>query len=243
MFVTQGTSAGGMVTVTASANGVMLQSHIQIIPDSPPNFSCLRVQPPVAADPLVISGTVGDFQLPGFIAADGVLIEVHKRSDDSLVTSTTTDKNGNFSLSVPTAGVPFDGYLALSKAGYVSAREYWSRPLTGQTSSVLFLLSTPILNAVYTTIGQVRQPNAGTLALAFTDCGGAPIAVIDADVFVEPSGGWLINSGVYGLPGSTWVFNQAVGVTNISAVSGQTAFGATQFNVVSGQLTFVSVSP
>lgn len=31
-FVTQGTSAGGTVTVTASANGVMLQSHIQIIP-------------------------------------------------------------------------------------------------------------------------------------------------------------------------------------------------------------------
>ncbi len=226
----------GTVTVTASLGQSTALARVQV--EAALNFSCSGTPPTVAADPIVISGNVTAFQS----ASDpGVTVEFHRKSDNVVLGTTTTDSNGNYSLSIPSGGVPIDGYLNLSAPGTPEFRAYWSKPLTGPTSSSPFVITSSALNMVYSLLQQSPQPGTGTLVVSIADCAG--VAVIGATLSVQPNSGSVIDAGASGLPGSDWVLNQPSGGATISAQSGGTTFGSTQFIVISGRPTLLSLTP
>jgi len=226
----------GTVTVTASLGQSTALAQVQV--ESALNFSCSGTQPTTAADPIVISGNVTAFQSAG---EPGVTVEFRRKSDNVVLGIATTDSNGNYTLSIPSGGVPLDGYLNVSASGVPEFRAYWSKPLAGPTSFSPFVITSSALNTVYSLLQQSPQPATGTLVVSIADCAGLPVT--GATISVQPNSGSVIDAGASGLPGSDWVLNQPSGGATISAQSGGTTFGSTQFIVISGRPTLLSLTP
>ena len=236
-------SNAGTITVTATDGTSTLQLSIQF---AGPDFSCLGKSSTVAVDPLPISGTVQTYGVSGVVPTSGVLVEAHQRSDDSLVTSTTTDSQGNFSLSIPTGGVPFDGYLVMTKSGFVvDASAYWSKPLTQATISTPLVLSSGELSVFYQLAGGISQnPDDGTVMFSVADCSGSPIN--DGFVIASPAGFGPLSSTNIGFSGGLpnyWLLNQPAGDTAVQMNAGVQVFGQTSFIAITGQTTYVSITP
>jgi hypothetical protein len=240
-------SNAGATTITATAGTSSIPLAIQF---PGPDFSCLGSSSTTAVDPLVVSGTVlspVDGSLASMVGlAAGVLVEVHLKSDHSLVTSVTTDASGNFSLSLPTGGVPLDIYLVLSKSGFITENAYWSKPLAKATSSNPFVMRSVDETNFYSFMSIQQDPNFlhGTGLYSVTDCNGLSI---NEGTIVGDSSSFSLSSLVgfpLGVP-SFWVFNQPGGLTNASFMTrdGSVTFGQTSFIVFSGQLTYVSITP
>ena len=233
----------GTLTLTASTGGVSL---ILLVTISPPDLSCVGSTSTVAADPLPVGGVVQSFGTSGLEPEAGVLVQAY-RSDDSLVTSTTTDSQGNFSLSIATGGVPFNGYLFMTKAGLVPASVYWSKPLTSANMSTPFVLNSGTETLLYQIAGLSPDSGDGTVAIAVTDCAGTPLN--EAIVAIESGSGpgqrllTLTDTAIAssGLP-NFWFFNVPPGQTASSVLYGGNLWQKT-FTEFAGQSTYVIVTP
>ncbi len=240
----------GTATITASAGAVNLT---QTFTFPMADFSCLGSSSTVAADPLPVGGTVQSFGSSGVEPLSGVLVQAF-RSDDSLVASTTTDAQGKFSLSITTGGVPFDGYLFMTKTGLVSASAYWSKPLTSANTTTPFMLNSGTETLLYQLADLNPNPSDGTVAFSVADCAGTPLVDSpNAGVFVGiTQAGSGVGSGPYdiltqfglppGLP-SYWYFNVPPGQTTSFVNAEGAQFGQTSFTVIAGQSTYVTVTP
>jgi len=233
----------GTIAISYSASGDATLNCVLPVAPPAPRFGCVGTQLPPAPDPLTISGTVNaQLSFTQSTPSAGVTIEVHLRSDDSLVTSAVTDDSGNFSVSVPTGGVPFDGYLVFKYTGVVLARAYRSKPVAAPTSSVYNLLSSNTLAALYSLAGVSPVPTDSTMILSVLDCNGAPVG--DAALQIQPSNastGTVFNSA--GSPETYFALNVLPGTLTISATYEGTTFGQSQVTALENVLTLVAVSP
>jgi hypothetical protein len=230
-------SNAGADTFTATAGTSTLQTTIAY---AGPDFSCVGNSSTTAVDPLVISGTVQSYVASAVGPTGGVLVQAY-RADNSLVTSATTDASGNFSLSIPTGGVPFNGYLFMTKSGFVPASAYWSKPLTQATTSTPFVFSSVGLGFFYQLVGQSQNPDDGTVVFSATDCSGTPIN--DGFLGGSPAPRSAVSLGLGAFPPNYWTFNQPAGDATVHAVLGGQTFGSTSFTAFSGQTTYVSITP
>jgi hypothetical protein len=232
-------SNAGVDTFTATAGTSTLQATINY---AGPDFSCAGNSSTTAVDPLVISGTVQSSAGAAFGPTSGVLVQAFG-ADNSLVTSSTTDASGNFSLSIPTGGVPFNGYLFMTKSGFVSASAYWSKPLTQATIATPFMFSSAGLGFFYQVAGQSQNPNDGTVVLSIADCSGIPIndAVIAG---LSGFGGTANALGLLAFPPNYWSFNQPAGDTMLNAsVNGGNFYPVVSITAFSGESTYISMTP
>jgi hypothetical protein len=233
-------SNAGTDTFTATAGTSTLQTTIRY---TGPDFSCAGNSSTVAIDPLVISGTVQSLLGAAVGPTSGVLVQAYG-ADNSLVTSATTDASGNFSLSIPTGGVPFSGFLFMTKSGFVSASAYWSKPLTQATISVPFVFTSGNIGFYYQIVGQSQNPNDGTVVFSVADCSGTPIN--DAILAASPTGYGprsAIGLGLGGFPPNYWTFNQPAGDATAQASADGNIYPPVSFTAFSGQTTYVSITP
>jgi len=231
-------SNAGTDTFTATAGTSTLQTTIAY---TGPDFSCAGNSSTTAVDPLVISGTVQSSGGAAFGPTSGVLVQAFG-ADNSLVTSATTDASGNFSLPIPTGGVPFNGYLFMTKSGFVSASAYWSKPLTQATIATPFVFTSAGVGSFYQLAGQSQNFDDGTVVFSIADCSGTPIndAVIAG---LSGFGGSASRLGLLGFPLNYWTFNQPAGDATVHAnVNGQ-LFPLVSFTAFSGQTTYISITP
>jgi hypothetical protein len=233
-------SNAGTDTFTATAGTSILQTTIQY---TGPDFSCAGNSSTTAVDPLVISGTVQALLGAAVGPTSGVLVQAFG-ADNSLVTSSTTDASGNFSLSIPTGGVPFSGYLFMTNSGFVPASVYWSKPLTQATITTPFVFTSGNIGFFYQPTGQSQNPNDGTVVFSVADCSGTPIN--DAFLAAGPTGYGprsAISLGLGGFPPNYWTFNQPAGDATVQAnVNGQ-FFPLVSFTAFSGESTYISITP
>ncbi len=236
-------------TITETLNATAGSSFIaQGVPHPIENFSCQGTASTAAVDPLVISGTVLIPGLTGVPAsASGVTVAAYLGSGTAPLASATTDALGNFSLSVPTGGTPFTGYLLMSGSGLVTAAAYWSRPLTSATTTAPFVLNSSQENMLYTLAGVSPQSGTSPIAFNVTDCIGTPLG--DSVVTIGPSpiagGGPFTAQSLgfnYGAP-NFWALNEPNGNVTVYAVDHGLTFGQTSFVTVDGQTTYVTITP
>lgn len=218
-----------------------------------PDLSCIGSPPTIANDPLIVTGSVALQTLQnssGQNAGSGVTVEAHRRNDDALVASSLTDSLGRFSLPISTGGIPFDGYLAVSMSGYISARVYSSRTLAADVDVSVFLTSPAVFSMLYALSGAGQPSGQATLVLVARDC--EKRAVQGATINVTPLGNLLSYAAMNGLPSSAqattaagiaFVFNQPPGLATIEVFSNATRFGQTQINAQAGQITFALLVP
>lgn len=116
---------------------------------------------------------------------EGVLIEIFAADDETTPAgSTTTDANGQWSVTVETGGVAFDGFVRASKAGLIDTYVYPSAPLVADFENVAV---NQVTLATFDTL-------ANTLCRAMTDETKATIAVRIDDSAGEPVGGAVVTS-------------------------------------------------
>ena len=231
-------SNAGTDTFTATAGTSTLQTAIQY---TGPDFSCVGNPSIVAVDPLVISGTIQSYVGSAVGPTSGVLVQAY-RADNSPVTSSTTDASGNFSLSIPTGGVPFDGYLNMTKSGFVPASAYWSKPLTQATISTPFVFSSEGLGFFYQIVGQTQNPDDSTVVFSVADCAGMPLS--DGMLAGSPLAAIsALRLGLSAFPPNYWAFNQPAGDATVQPSVDGHVFGLVSFTAFSGESAYISITP
>ena len=197
--------------------------------------------PPVIGQGLVIAGTVSILQTSGLAAAAGATVGAYRRADDAMVATTTTDAAGNFSLTVPTGGMPFDVYLTLTMSGLIPARVYvWRAPTNSIQIGNVFLTSSATLSSLFQTIGLTASAAQSTVIVLVRD---SVLSAVQVDrVNVSQNGtpvGYLFDPSSLGISGvGTWTLNVPPAPTEVSATSKETLFGPAQITAIQGQMTF-----
>jgi hypothetical protein len=177
-------------------------------------------------------------------AAAGASVEARRRSDDTIVANTTTDDMGNFSLSVPTNGMPFDVYLTLMKSGLVPSRVYVSRLPTSSTQiGNVPLVPWEMLASWYQAFGQQAQATQATVIVAVRD---SALSTVQSDTVAVLQGnsavGYLFDPSSLGVStGGIWALNVPPGPTEVAASGAGTVFGRAQIIAPAGQIVWVLI--
>ncbi len=184
----------------------------------PPDLSCVgNPLPTTAPDPIVVSGTTVDpldSTGPNFIAS--VLVEAVARSGGAVADFMTSNAlDGTFSLTIPTGGVPWDGFLRASEAAHLTTYVYPPDPLAMDMAGVdLPLINSTQRTLVYAFAGSnpapvAADPAASTVIVSVTDC--ADSAVAAAVVFFSPAAARVLYFAA-GSPSATATSTDATGV-------------------------------
>jgi hypothetical protein len=196
--------------------------------------------PPVVDQSLIIAGTVSILQTSGLTAAAGATVEARHRTDDSMAAITTTDATGNFSLTVPTGGVPFDGYLALTISGLLPTRVYVSKPLRSSIHiGNVFLTAFLTLAGLCQLFGVTLTGTQDTVIVSPRE---PDLSAVQVDGVTVSQGsetvGYVFDPSSLGNYGTgIWVLNVPPGATEVSAVSQGWILGSA--TIVTMPLTFL----
>ncbi|MEO8548368.1 MAG: hypothetical protein ABI678_00265 [Kofleriaceae bacterium] len=181
----------------------------KVFNDAPPvnyNFSCYnQPAPTTAADPVTISGTTETFSTT-LDTLPGVTVQSYKAGVATMLDTQTSGAAGAFTTgSLATGGVPLDGYLRASIAGYRTTYLYPPNKVVANLTMVPVPL---ISNATFTQLNALvnqNDTNNGMLLVTVADCSLMPIS--GADLTAKQNG------------------NNAGTITDLGAVLGAMADG------------------
>ena len=156
----------------------------------------------------------------------GATVTAYQIGNATPLALTTTAANGTFSVNPATGGVPLDGYLQVSKTGYVTTFAYPPAPLAANAQQSVVIVTATEFNNIAGALGITQDPSKGFIALVVEDCDGTPIA--GATVTTNPAGTYRYNAG--GFPsnsasstsadGIAYVFNVTAGNVVVMAQGG-----------------------
>jgi hypothetical protein len=226
-----------LVLVLASACG---DNH-EIAPDAPP-----------AAQTIAISGTASQRSTNDSIPVEGVTVVAFANTDESTpLAMTTTDADGNYTLTIDTHGVAVEGYLKATMSGMVDTYWYPAGPITTNYADAgLNMLAPGTLDLLANTLCRGNQDTAmGVIALEVADASRTPIqgATVESD---PAATSYCYDSGAF--PNATatatdpdgiaYLFNLTGDVT-VTASSTGTTFKPTTVKARAGALTTTLIQP
>lgn len=163
--------------------------------------------PTTATSTITVTGTVAEFGSSGVV---GARVDAFKTGTAGSIDSATTDAQGNFTLTIPTGGVPLDGYIKASKTGYVDTYAYPSAPLPANASITLTVVTPSEFNLLAASMSVTPTAGDGALAIRPVDCTGA--VVTGATVGTSPASTPYSDGS-----GDFFEFNLAPGSVTVSA--------------------------
>jgi hypothetical protein len=217
-----------------------------------PDLSCSGISPTTAPATLNLGGFVGQTDLSGTSGVAGANVEFFASSGGAALATTTTASNGAFSVSVPSGGVPLDGYFHVSDNS-VHVDTYWYPPVPFyEDSSTLpiALFTTATLGLLEFYSSATHQPGTGRNGLEVVDCARIPIS--GATVTSTPAAGKTVYI-VDGFPiptasatdftGTAFLFNLPAGQVTLGGTLGSTTLRSHSIEVRQDVVTESSVVP
>ena len=213
-------------------------------------FECLgKPLPTTAPSTILVSGQLTANALnPTALQSAGVA--AIKASDTTMVLDTTTsDGSGHYTLTVATGSVPVNGFLRITKSGYLPTYGYPAVPLAAdQTDNVLVITSTEF-NFLAGAVGESPTPGDGFIGIVVRDCAGTPLT--GATVASNPPG--RIHYNAAGAPSSSatststdgvaYIFNVAAGDVTISGTASGHALRQHVVNARANAVTLTQIQP
>jgi hypothetical protein len=253
-----GESASISDAVVANPDANKTCAMCDAAPDAPPpaDLSCIgQPLPTAAAAMLTFKGTSSAITGLSLDATPGVLVEVFKRGIALPAAMTTTSSVANmigeYSVTVDSGGVPFDGYLRGKKTGLLDFYLYPGAPVVKNNDSApLLMLTADNVNTLKSLAGAADTVNPGFVGLALLDCKGDAVrgAVVNA-----PSGVLVRYSTGSSLPSSTgtattgdglaYLFNVPTGTLSITATANGKTLRTNTFDVVANSTATALIAP
>jgi hypothetical protein len=147
-------------------------------PDTPVNVPAM----------ITVSGTATSRSLQGTAPVEGMTIGAFAVANEATpVVTTTTDAAGMYTLMIPTGGMPVDGFIKATKAGFADIYLYPPAPLVADfAGGSINALTTDNYGLTYTLCqaGTVDDTK-GVIGVIVQDSAGAPVA--DATVSADPA--------------------------------------------------------
>ncbi len=211
-------------------------------------FECLgQALPTTAPATITVSGqTRGNALSP--TALGGVEIIASRTGHDTLAAD-TSNTPGMFSLTITTGGTPVDGYLQLTKSGYLPTYAYPSRPLAGDATENVLMITGTEFSFLSGAVQVTQTTGNGFIGVVVKNCDGTPIA--GATVTTSPAGTVRYNSGSTpsssatstSADGVAYVFNVAAGNVTVQANGGGHTLRQHVVNARVNAITVTEIQP
>lgn len=176
--------------------------------DAPPNV------PPM----ITLSGKTSEDGLSGTtIVTDATIAAFASSNETTAVATATSDAQGNYSLTITTNGLQFDGYLKATKTGYIDIYLYPTAPyIADSTGGDINMLTPSNYGLINTFASGNQQSGTGLIGLAVVDANDQPVA--GATVTSTPAAGAYRYMGSNGIPSGTATETAADGVAFMFSV-------------------------
>ncbi|MBA2539972.1 MAG: hypothetical protein H0V17_10085 [Deltaproteobacteria bacterium] len=178
---------------------------------------------------ILISGTAEEQDSGGGGPLEGVLVEAFTNADEStVITSATTDAQGNYTLTVTTNGAPLDGFLKATKSGLITTFLYPPEPLAADFDRAsINMLSPDTFDLVQGGLlcDANQDPAKGTIAMLVYDANDAPVA--GATISSSPAASSVCYNGNSGLPSDSATATADDGIGLMFNVTGDVTVSAT----------------
>jgi hypothetical protein len=207
---------------------------------------------------ITITGTAVERTASGTTPVIGATIAAYQNGNDATpVAMTTSMDKGTFSLSIPAAGGPLDGYLKATASGLKDTYLYPPAPISADTVAPVNMISPDTLNLlVLLAIGAGnQQAGKGLVALIVVD-GATATSTPVAGVVVSstPAASATIYNGANGLPdraangtgadGTAFLFNVASNANvTVSATKTGSTFTSHSVKAWPDQFTTTLITP
>ena len=212
-------------------------------------FECLgKPLPTTAPNPIHVGGqTKANAVSP--TALQTAAVAAFKTGDTTTLASATSDGGGFYTLTIATGGLPVDGYVRVSKTGYITTYGYPAVPLSADATENILVITTTELNLFAGLVGVSPTPGDGFIAVVVTDCAGNPLT--GATISSSPAGSVYYNAG--GAPSSTatatapdgvaYIFNVAAGNVTILGTAKGHALRQHVVNARADAVTLTAIQP
>jgi hypothetical protein len=214
---------------------------VEITPDAPP-----------AAQTIAISGTASQRSPSGAVPVSGVTVGAYANSDENTpVATSTTDTDGNYTLTIDTHGVALVGYLKATMPGMVDT--YWYPPgaiTADYAHASLNMLAPQTLDLLANTLCRANQDTTmGVIAVEVADAARTPVAGVTftsdpaASLYCYDSGNFPSSTATAtDTDGIGYLFN-ITGDTTVTATKDGSTFKANTIKSRGGALTTTLIQP
>lgn len=201
---------------------------------------------------VMLKGTTTETGLSGTSAVANVVLGVYKVSDETTAIATvTSDAQGNYTMMVPTGGVPLDAFVKATKPSYLDIYLYPPAAYVADDLDGDINMMTPGNRDLLDNFANGDQEaNMGMVGLAVFDANGMPVT--GAKIVSTPQAGATRYMGGSGLPdanadmtsseGVGFLFNAQETITVTATKSGMT-FHPHVIKARPGTFTTTSVGP
>jgi hypothetical protein len=185
--------------------------------------------------------------------ADALLEAFRSLKTREPVAKTSTDRAGDYSLDVPTAMMPWGGFLRLSATGRIPFVIFPAHPLTRNgTFETPPLYGQAIWELLQTFGGVVQDPGKGAVLVGVRDCAGRPVS--GAVIGISTPGQVLYaDSGSPAVPstsqtatsdnGLAFAFNVPAGEVGVRVSASSRADDVRTVTAFPGEITFLPAEP
>ena len=223
---------------------------------SGPDAKQFRDGQPTMTVMVTVSGTAEEIAASGSTPLAGVTIEAFRNADEATpLGMTTTDAQGNYSLTVATNGEAIDGFLKASKTGYKLTYLYPPYPLMMDFNMAsVFMVTQDTFDTLHTVASAPMMEGKGVVALIVTD-GAMPVggATISSTPAATPTARYNAMVGNLTLPSSMatsthtdgigYLFNLPPGQVTVSAAKTGMTFSSHGVKAWADDLTTTVVVP
>lgn len=178
---------------------------------------------------ITITGAAQEISAGGTGPEEGVLVEAFSNDDETtVITSATTDAQGNYTLTVTTNGEALDGFLKATKSGLMDTYLYPPEPLGENFDGASINMVTPqtfgfLAGGVFCDANQ--DSAKGTIAVLVYDAADAPVA--GATISSSPAATSDCYNGNSDLPDGNATATAADGIGYLFNVTGAATVSAT----------------
>jgi hypothetical protein len=223
-----------------------------------PDAKEFRDAPPTMTVQVTVSGQATERTAQGSTPAVGVKIEAFRNADEATaIASTTTDAQGNYSITVQTNGESIDGFLKATKTGFVTTYLYPPYPLMMDFANASVLMITADTYDALCNLGQAMCAHGdgkGLIGLVVTD-GTNPVsgAMVSSTPATTPPARYNAMVGTLVLPSATanstytdgiaYLFNLPPGQVTVSATKVGQTFASHAVKAWPDELTTTVIVP
>jgi len=188
-------------------------------------FECLGAAlPTTAPNTITLEGqTLANALAPTALSGAEVLA---LRTDTDTLAADTSNTPGFYSLSIATGGAPVNGFLRITRNGYLPTYAYPPRPLAANDTTNVLVITSLEFGILGTATGESQTTGNGFIGVVVANCSGTPLG--GATVTTNPPGG-AVKYNFGGGPSSTATATSADGVAYV-------------FNVPAGNVTVMATA-